>query len=371
MKDLRYLIRFGCIYAKNYLLEGLAIYFPRIVPKPTFIGLSVGALCNLRCKHCDFWKMKTNPNKYLKTRETKQILIKLKNWLGPFRLVFTGAEPFIRKDILELISFASKNGIYTSLTSNGQLIDKKIAKAIVKSGLDFINISLDGASPETHDFLRGVKGSYQKATDALKFLVKERKKGGKIAIYILTVVMKRNLSELEDLVKLSQEIGCEIHFQALESKHLYGKEKYDPLWFKKNPLWPHDSSQLERASESLIRLKKKGAPIKNSYKELTELAIYYQNPLMILKKNKFCFTGVRNFAIDEYGDVKFCFAMEPVGSVLKQKLEEIWYGKKAEGQRKKIRNCRRYCRILLCNRRQSLSEGLLSFWRIFLLKLSR
>lgn len=369
MKNPYHLIRFGFVYAKNYFLEGLAMYFPRVVPKPTFIGLSVGTLCNLKCKHCDFWKMKTKPNKYLKTKEVKQILIKLKNWLGPFRLVFTGAEPFVRKDILELISFASKNGIYTSLTSNGQLIDKKMAKEIVKSGLDFINISLDGASSETHDFLRGVKGSYQKTTDALKFLVKERKKGGKIAIYILTVVMKRNLSELEDLVKLSQEIGCRIHFQVLESKHLYGKEEYDPLWFKKSPLWPDNKSQLEKISQNLIKLRKEGAPIKNSYKELAELAVYYKNPLIILRRHKFCFTGVRNFAIDEYGDVKFCFAMEPVGSVLKQKPEEIWYGKKAEGKRKRIRNCRRYCRILLCNRRQSLSEGLLSFWRILWLRI--
>lgn len=364
MKKISSLFQYSFIYAKNYLLESLAIYFPGIVPKPLYIGFSVGTLCNFKCQHCDLWRVKTEPRKYLKTNQVKRLLRQLRDWLGPFRLVLTGAEPFLRKDILEIIAFASKNDIYTVLTTNGWLVDEELAKRIVTSGLDVFNASLDGAKPLTHDTLRGKKGAYQRAIRALRLVKKVRRKKKTPVIYINTVIMEPNVEELIDLVKLTKKEGIDgVRFQALESKQLFGDAKYDPAWFKSNPLWPKSSKKLVKILDKLAQLKKQGYPIKNTLKELEDLKAYYKNPIEIAKKYKFCFTGVRNFAIDEYGDVKLCFGMKPVGNVLKERAEEIWYGRKANDLREQIRNCQRYCRILPCNKREEVEQLIYVFFK--------
>lgn len=362
MKNSFRLFQYGLVYTKNYFLESLAVRFPKIVPKPLYVGLSVGTVCNFRCKQCDLWRMPTKPEKYLTTREIKRILKDLRGWLGPFRLVFTGAEPFLRKDIIEILKFASKNNIYTVITSNGWLVDEKLAREIVLSGLDVINVSLDGANSKTHDFLRGKDNAFKKVVAALENLKKARRELKTPVIYINTVMMDKNVIQLEALAKLAKKMGINaIRFQALESKWLFGSEKYHPQWFKKTSLWPKNGQEVEKAIDKLKKLKKAGLPIKNTLKELEDLKIYYKNPLEIAKKHKFCFTGVRNFSIDEYGKVKLCFGMEPVGDLLKQKPWEIWYGKKAEELREVIRNCQRYCRILPCNKREELGQVFKAF----------
>jgi len=350
-------INYALAFGKNYFLGSLAEFFPKIVPRPLYVGLSVGTICNLRCQQCGLWRVPTTPTKYLTTKQVKMILIQLRQWLGPFRLTFTGAEPFLRKDLFRIISFAFENDIETILTTNGCLIEHKIAWKIVNSGLAVLAVSLDGVKKETHDFLRGKKGVYQKVIKSLDLLTEARKTKKTPRIYLNTVIMENNLGELTSLVRLAKRKKIDgIRFEALESKYLFGNEEYSPVWFKKNPLWPGNENKTKKVFDKLIKMKKNGFPIKNSFVELEDLGSYYKNPLEVVKKHKFCFAGVRNFTIDEYGRVKLCFGMEPVGDLLKQPAKEIWFGRKAEKQRQKIAGCQRYCRILPCNRREEFLE---------------
>lgn len=367
MNSFTSLLNYSLIYAKNYILESLAIRFPRAIfflPKPLYIGLSVGTRCNFKCRQCDLWQLDIGPNKLLSLKQIKSILIKLKKLLGSFRLVFTGAEPFVRKDIFKIIKFCSDNEIYTVLTSNGWLIDKNLAEKIVSSRLNVINISLDGANAETHDFLRGKKGAFNRAIRALKLLVGHKKKTP--TIYINTVIMDFNVDQLEDIIKVVKEIGVNnIRFQALESKYLFGNKKYNPYWFKREPLWPQNWQRLAKVLDKIKTLKEKRHPIKNTYSELEDLKLYYKNPLSLVKKQKYCYTGVRNFSIDSQGKVRLCFGMEPIGDLLKNSPQDIWYGKKAREQRQIIAHCQRACRILPCNKRENLSQIFNAFKKRF------
>ncbi len=366
VKDFFNLFGYAFVYGRNYLLESLAVYFPKIVPKPLYVGLSIGTLCNFKCRQCDFWKLKTEPKKYLKIHQIKRILSQLRKWLGPFRLTLTGAEPFLRKDILEIINLAANKSIYTVLTTNAWLVDEKLAKKIINSGLEVINVSLDGAKRLTHDQLRGKSGSFKKALKVLENLKKLRGIKKSPVIYINTVIMQQNLNELVKLLGIVKRKKIDgIRFQALESKNLFGNEDFNSLWFDNNTLWPKNKKKINLVFKRLISLKKEGYPIKNTVQELKDLQDYYRNPIEIAKRYKFCFTGIRNFAIDEYGKVKLCFGMEPVGDVLKEKPREIWYGKKAEELRKKIRACQRSCRILPCNKREEKRQ----LFKVFLRKI--
>jgi hypothetical protein len=112
-------------------------------------------------------------------------------------------------------------------------------------------------------------------------------------------------------------------------------------------------------------MKKKEKPIKNTIIELSDLSNYYCDPKSIIVKHKNCYTGVRNFSIDEYGKVKLCFGMPAVGDLRKQDPKQVWYGDKAKKLRKVISKCQRNCRILPCNRRENLGQLIKVFLREF------
>jgi len=296
MKSTSSLVKFGLTYMKNYTLETLAMHFPKIVPQPLYVGLSVGTLCNFQCRQCDLWKMEAQPEKYLSSTEIKKILVKLKKWLGPFRLTFTGAEPLIREDFIEIIDFASMNDIYTIVTTNGWLISEDKADKLINSGVDVINISLDGVNPQTHDYLRGKNGAYKQVIKAVGYLVKAKRSDVTPKIYLNTVVMEQNLGQLEKLVNLAEKVNVDaIRFQALESKWLFGNKDYDSKWFKSESLWPNDNQKVKLIFRQLIKMKKKEKPIKNTIIELSDLSNYYCDPKSIIAKYKNCYTGVRNF----------------------------------------------------------------------------
>ena len=84
MRDIKKLLGYSFVYAKSYFLESLAVRWGYPIPKPLYVGLSVGTVCNFRCRHCDLWKMKTEPQNYLRVEEIKKILKALKNGWAPF-----------------------------------------------------------------------------------------------------------------------------------------------------------------------------------------------------------------------------------------------------------------------------------------------
>ena len=105
--------------------------------------------------------------------------------------------------------------------------------------------------------------------------------------------------------------------------------------------------------------------IKNTIQELIDLKDYYLSPVSVAKRYKYCFTGVRNFSIDEYGQVKLCFGMSPIGDLGKQTPQEIWNSDRARELREVISRCQKNCRILPCNKRESFRQLVKIFFRKF------
>jgi MoaA/NifB/PqqE/SkfB family radical SAM enzyme len=83
---------------------------------PWRVLLNITLSCNMRCKQCDSWKMKTDesqmPENQLTDDEWNTVVPKLKRWLGSFQLTFSGGEPLLKKDtVIGIIKSASDNGI--------------------------------------------------------------------------------------------------------------------------------------------------------------------------------------------------------------------------------------------------------------------
>ena len=83
--------------------------------------------------------------------------------MGVFQINFGGGEPFLRHDFPDLLDYAHGKGITTCVSTNGTLLDDTIVERLKQMDLLYIQVSLDGASPETNDGLRGA-GSFERIT---------------------------------------------------------------------------------------------------------------------------------------------------------------------------------------------------------------
>ncbi|MBI1912911.1 MAG: radical SAM protein [Deltaproteobacteria bacterium] len=123
--------------------------------------------CALHCVHCyNNSEEKIYPGE-LSTEECLRVIHHLSEFKVP-AIIFSGGDPLQRPDIFTLMACAKDKGIRPILSTSGISIAKETARRIKKSGVAYVGISLDGGET-INDRLRGMKGAFQKALDALKF----------------------------------------------------------------------------------------------------------------------------------------------------------------------------------------------------------
>ena len=122
--------------------------------------------CNLKCKHCYAQAEDKDFSNELTTEEGKQLIKDLATFGCPV-LLFSGGEPLIRKDVLELAEYAAQLGLRVVFSTNGTLITKALAKRLKEIGTSYVGISLDGTE-KVHDQFRGVPGAFKKAIEGIR-----------------------------------------------------------------------------------------------------------------------------------------------------------------------------------------------------------
>lgn len=153
--------------------------------------------CNLRCFMCDYWRGRREGE--LTTPEVLAVLRDLAA-LGCQKVHFTGGELFLRRDALELLAAAHALGMRVNLTSNGTLLDKDTARALLAIPVRSITLSLDSPIRKLHDEVRGREGAWKRTVKALSFLAEHR--GPKTRLSLNTVVSARTYRSLVDLPEL-------------------------------------------------------------------------------------------------------------------------------------------------------------------------
>ena len=289
--------------------------------------------------------------KELTTDEWKKVIYDLKKWIGPYRMQLAGGETFVRKDITEIIRFANDHHVLTGVVSNGTMITRELAREIVDSGLGYIHISVDGINAETHDYIRGIPGVHKKAMASLDYLVEEAKGSG-MSICMATIIMKKNMHELVDLVHFVEKKGLDgIIFNPLGPTI-----DSDSEWYKKTDLWFDDLSEIYSILDKLIELKKKGAKILNPPEQFEAMKRYFKQPYIVSAGD--CMVGVTNLSLTCDGYIHTCFKMPPLGNVRKITPQQAWDSENAREIRKKIKNCDIHCSQLgnFVYRRNLLSE---------------
>ena len=154
--------------------------------------------CNLKCKHC--YSNSASPEKegVLTTKEGLNLIDDLTSNNIPV-LLFSGGEPFKRKDLFTLIDYATQSGIRSVISSNGTLIDKQTALKAKKHGVSYIGISLDGMR-DINDQFRGVEGAFDMALRGIRNCQEVDQKVG-----LRFTINKFNYQEIDNIFRLIEQ----------------------------------------------------------------------------------------------------------------------------------------------------------------------
>lgn len=196
----------------EWLMEGLSA--------PICVTWEVTFACNLSCEHCLSASGKRKPNE-LTYEEAKAMIDDLAD-MGVCYINIGGGEPLIRPDFLELVEYAGYRGLPVQFSTNGTLVTEELAKKIAAIDHIRVQVSVDGATAEVNDQIRG-KGSYAGAMRALSLLSKEN-----IELSVNMVATRNSFSQINDLYEIVRGFGAKFRVARLRPSGR-GVDSYEHL----------------------------------------------------------------------------------------------------------------------------------------------
>lgn len=188
-------------------LNKLAKYRKKVVKKPILkdLFLEVTSRCNAHCEHCGSSCGNKIDKNEIDAETLKKTLLDISKKYNAHDIILnvTGGEPLMRKDLFDIMGYASKLGFRWGMTTNGMLINDEVIVQMERTNMETISISLDGLK-ETHESFRKVPNCYEKILENIKKL--QQVSCIKV-VQVTTVANKKNLNELEELYKLMQEMN--------------------------------------------------------------------------------------------------------------------------------------------------------------------
>lgn len=303
--------------------------------EPHWIYISLTHQCNNACVMCGVRHILKD--KQLPGDLIRRLLEEISSWKSDQVVVFTGGEPFLRRDTLDLVAKSVSLGIATELVSNGSLIDEGLAGRIVRSGLKNVAISLDGARAQTHDAIRGRQGSHDEALRALRLLSKSKKDSGPAGpqISAWVTVMDQNMDELNAIAQLTKSVGveCLVYHPVIALQEDMQRTK------KEGSLWV--------AADRLEALRLQMGDLLNLSQTDRRIAFLHDPYLFLdyfrgdLKRSQWKCNPFEFLNIGPDGQVSSCG--EAFGSILKMSLGDCLRTKDADAARKKMALCPQPC----------------------------
>lgn len=183
------------------------------VKPPIVVSIRPTQGCNLRCVMCPQWGengvflRKPDLAKRTVTTDEIKVLIDDVTAFKPY-IYFSGGEPLMNKDILELIEYASSKHLVTSINTNGSYLYEK-AEGLIKAGLDYLYTSLDAPTLTNDKIRKDLRGggSYTDVVSGIKHVLKLRDEigGGLPIVETKTTLIKDNQDQLLDMAYFVQD----------------------------------------------------------------------------------------------------------------------------------------------------------------------
>ncbi len=313
----------------NYRLRTLAADRWADHCRPTSITLLMTEHCNARCIHCDIWQNR-GPEETPTVEQWRTVLTDLRRWLGPVQVTFSGGEALMRPFTIDLVRHAVATGLLVEVLSNGYWNNQERIEQLAATNPWRITVSLDGIGA-THSLIRGRSDFFEKTEKSLLTLERLRREHRLgFTIRLKTVVMRQNLDEVCEVARYAAaKPGFDVFYQPIEQNY---DSAEDPSWFEHSDNWPKDPARALAVVRRLIRLKREGLPIANSFGQLEAMEPYFLHPDVLRlatqnhaahERRNLC-SALTGLEIRAGGDVLTCARMAPVGNIRERPIRQIW-----------------------------------------------
>lgn len=249
--------------------------------------------CNEKCIHC-YVDTPCDYGNELTTDEVKDVIRQLKD-LGCMGVLLTGGEATVRKDFIEIAKFVKSQGMMFDVYTNGLAVSEEIIDELIELKPNSVSFSFYGGTAEVHDRITTVQGSFEKS---LKTLLTIKCAG--MDTYIKTVIMKDNVDDFENLLRLGKRISVPV-LPALSVMPSHGGKSAEPF--------------------RLLDTEK--------YMDVLRLEEKYQGKRFdttVSKRGRYiCASGLDSLSIDPFGGVHPCNAHPMnLGNVRETTIRDIW-----------------------------------------------
>jgi len=279
--------------------------------------------CNLRCKHC------YNAEKYFNTQsdvymseemDLNQCLLTVKTFAdaGFKHIHLLGGEPLASPHIFEIIKYAKEFDMIITVNSNACLLDEKTINMLIDLRVEQFAASLDGCSAPVNDAIRG-NGTFETVISNMKLLnkLKEEKKSTLETAFVFTLT-KKNISELNRLPALAEEVGVDLIVLTTFIESGQGQNNRDTFNIEFSDIC---EAIEETVSNELLR---HPIPLQIDMRPrfCQYLSAKYQAPIIYNIKNSLCCAGEDVWYLEANGNIHPCliFQLESGKKALNDKI---------------------------------------------------
>ena len=288
---------------------------------PYHVQWFVTRKCNYRCKGCGVWLEQDVEE--LSTEEIKRGLDILKE-LGVIEIVLSGGNPLLRDDIDEIIEYASRFFI-TTVYDNGSMAAEKIEAL---RNADLVAISIDSLDLGKNDYIKGVKGAWKKAMQAVEKLHMEG-----IRVSVTPTISQFNLYEIVDFTNYFLQKGIPLWYSLYSYDFSDESDQLFRIGKKNDEFVITDRRAMVKLCDSLIEMKRKNSNILMTTKILESV----KNLALTSRRTWKCRALQNFFIVDHLGRVAGCHLHNPVASIFD--LPKVWNSEEFNVLRKVYSEC--------------------------------
>ena len=292
--------------------------FTQPLSAPLRMDLALTFRCQNNCVHC--YAGGPHETTELTTEQLKEVIDRLQK-IGVFILTFTGGEPTLREDLVELQLYAQNSGMVTGLVTNGRrLKDKGYVEKLEQAGLDFVQVTLESHKPGIHDLMTAAKGSWKETVAGIKNVVPSH-----IYVTTNTTLSKYNAAEFLETMDFLKELGI----AAFGCNSLIYSGKAGEIAEK-------FALPLDTLNELLPKIRDKANQLGLKFLWYTPTQYCRFDPIKLGLGVKSCTAANINMCVGPNGDVYPCQSyFESLGNILKDDWQKIWNSPLAVSIRKR------------------------------------
>jgi MoaA/NifB/PqqE/SkfB family radical SAM enzyme len=295
---------FTQLAVKRWLISGLHV-------RPLVAELFLTENCNLRCVSCSCWLDNTKGE--LTTDEWKDVLRQLVA-LKILKVNFTGGEPLIRPDAIELMAYAHELGTgHLHLNTNGIRLTPATLARVLDAGVRSFNISVDGPNALVHDRIRGRLGAFATTIEHLRGVIDQRERLH-LKVRMNFTVMRDNIAYLPDIARLAQELRVQLYLN-LATDHTFLFRAPEVARQKRL-----DAGDIAAALGELEDIKRRDPRWLPRYSDLRYIPGHFSE---LVQRDVPCAESQLKLMIHSRGEIGGCWAHDPAVNVRDRSVADV------------------------------------------------